>query len=46
MNGKLELQYHHTTLLLKNEIKARKQVSDEKKSLVCWLTFKSLIAQC
>lgn len=35
MNGKLELQYHHATVLLKNEIKVRKQVSDEKKSLVC-----------
>lgn len=34
MNGKLELQYHHATVLLKNEIKVRKQVSDEKKSLV------------
>ncbi|XP_046462903.1 rac GTPase-activating protein 1-like [Daphnia pulex] len=33
MNGKLELQYHHATVLLKNEIKVRKQVSDEKKSL-------------
>ena len=34
MNSKLELQYHHATVLLKNEIKVRKQVSDEKKSLV------------
>lgn len=33
-NSKLELQYHHATVLLKNEIKVRKQVTDEKKSLV------------
>ena len=33
-NQKLELQYHHATVLLKNEIKARTQVQEEKKTLV------------
>lgn len=36
-NSKLELQFHHATVLLKNEIKVRKQVSDEKKALVCFV---------
>lgn len=38
-NSKLELQFHHATVLLKNEIKVRKQVSDEKKSLVSLVDF-------
>lgn len=34
MNSKLELQYHHATVLLKNEIKVRTQVQEEKRNLV------------
>lgn len=37
INSKLELQYHHATVLLKNEIKVRTQVQDEKKTLVSFL---------
>ena len=33
-NLKLESQYHHTTVLLKNEIKVRAQLQTEKKTLV------------
>ena len=33
-NSKLESQYHHTTVLLKNEIKVRAQLQNEKKTLV------------
>ncbi len=43
MNSKLELQYHHATVLLKNEIKVRKQVSDEKKSLVSSVCYQTCI---
>ena len=38
MNSKLELQYHHATVLLKSEIKVRTQVQEEKKGLVRALT--------
>ena len=34
MNSKLELQYHHATVLLKSEIKVRTQVQEDKKNLV------------
>lgn len=34
LNSKLESQYHHTTLLLKNEVKVRAHLQEEKKNLV------------
>ena len=37
LNSKLEAQYHQTTLLLKNEVKVRTHLQEEKKNLVCQL---------
>ena len=34
LNSKLELQIHHTTVMLKDEIKVRQRVQQEKKNLV------------
>lgn len=33
-NAKLESQYHHTTVLLKKEIKVRTHLQEEKRNLV------------
>ena len=39
-NAKLEAQYHQTTLLLKNEVKVRSHLQEEKKNLVKCIIFK------
>ena len=41
LNSKLELQIHHTTVMLKDEIKVRQRVQQEKKNLVTALSKQS-----